>query len=146
MFPIGYDGVDDFLDLYSDIVIGEVEASRLKLNEANGSFDKGSVQEVNGLCLKQTKGRLCNGTSIDDSVNDKTASNTKQPNTNGVYSPNDMDSGIDTSDSCDERKNSKTDMPIKLYKKQHCRWQQQQQQTQDLQNLSENSEKVNYRY
>lgn len=119
-FP-GYDGVDNFLDLYSDIVIEEIEAARQRpdcapkpealasgcpLHTSNSSPDTNSCLAKQYNQTDQQNGPTLNGDN-----------GGKAPN--GVYSPNDFDSGIDTSDSCDERKNPKSEIGIK--KRQHCR-------------------------
>lgn len=131
---LGYDGVDNFVGLYSDAVIKEIELARQRLaKSSNGTRKVGLKKDYN-----------CSG---------ETAKLTGKTEANGtMYCSADMDSGIDTSDSCDERK-SKSDQtpPIKLYKKQHCRLQQLQQKpaitttttpTTDLQSLTEKNEKV----
>lgn len=139
----GYDGVDNFLELYCDIVIQEIEKARerLKVENLKESFVKPSIPAKSwrrrepSLEECETKSEVCNGKKADGVKADKTD---KADAYNGTYST-DFDSGIDTSDSCDERKNGKSEVPNKLYKKQHNRW--HQQSSSELQSLSESNEK-----
>ncbi|KAI2805748.1 Inositol-tetrakisphosphate 1-kinase [Blomia tropicalis] len=117
-FP-GYDGVDNFLELYCNIVIEEIEAAQRRMSTSSSNSTNS-----NQSCLEKRNQMDQNGGLEDISdislnvINgDSTKNNDSQPN--AVYSPNDFDSGIDTSDSCDERKNPKLELSVK--KKQHFR-------------------------
>lgn len=106
IFP-GYDGVHNFLDLYCNVVIEEIEL-------------KNNKNSINSIKLNST---------ISTNGNEKQRTNNNDiqaPPLNGIYTANDFDSGIDTSDSCDEKKHP-LEMPLKFYRKQHCRLHQQTQ-------------------
>lgn len=94
--------MDNFLEQLRDLIVDEIQQKRAKAKAVNG---------VNGVGAKQTG----NGTSAskDDVSNDR----------NGTIhcdQSDHFDSGIDTSDSCDEKK-IKPQLPVKAVKRQHSK-------------------------
>ncbi|RWS09694.1 inositol-tetrakisphosphate 1-kinase-like protein [Dinothrombium tinctorium] len=107
-FP-GYDGVDNILQLLSDMIVEAINARnsilhRKLLSRDPKRLDEGKQKDVI---------IVANDLSVDRFQSD-IESDVKKSSEN-----HDIDSGIETSDSCDEKKN-KT-IPIKLTRRQHSK-------------------------
>ncbi|XP_054153055.1 inositol-tetrakisphosphate 1-kinase-like [Oppia nitens] len=142
-FP-GYDGVDCFLQTLCDITVEEIEKKRQSLGLTNIINELSARNERNDYLETQTKTQClslqsnsdkdCNNTqlkspmidnkSIDERISlVKTSSvekNDKTVITKTAQNGNDFDSGIDTSDSCDEKKYKKQSQ-VKVVRRQHSR-------------------------
>ncbi|KAH9394501.1 Inositol-tetrakisphosphate 1-kinase [Tyrophagus putrescentiae] len=102
-FP-GYDGVDNFLELYCGIVMEDIEAARQ--SQLPPPSTQSTQSDHNGA------------------PNEPISGDSKQANiSNGKVgaTSSEIDSGIDTSDSCDEKKPKSAKSESAQKKKQHCR-------------------------
>jgi inositol-1,3,4-trisphosphate 5/6-kinase/inositol-tetrakisphosphate 1-kinase len=107
LFP-GYDGVDNFLEELTELIFDEIQAK--KLNKKQVEFEREDkldqlVVGDNGSSLNQKNGLTMKVNVSGSSVKER---------------QHDIDSGIDTSDSCDEKKN-KTHQIVKAVKRQHSK-------------------------
>ncbi|CAG2102688.1 unnamed protein product [Medioppia subpectinata] len=136
-FP-GYDGVDSFLQTLCDITVEEIDNKRKgmrktnEINELSARSDGTDTSQITCLslqsmvksddnkdCTKQTKHPVIVPTIEDKKkwteTSDKSVIQSLPQN-----GTNDFDSGIDTSDSCDENK-CKKQLPVKTVRRQHSR-------------------------
>lgn len=130
-FP-GYDGVENFLEILRDFVIEEIETKKTAIVLSNKKSARTSNPELclsmnsihsfvvsdNKVCKQQLKPAVI-ATKDDMSLNDMKGTNDKIV-IEKIQNGNDIDSGIDTSDSCDEKKNKKQSQ-VKVVRRQHSR-------------------------
>lgn len=124
-FP-GYDGVNNFLETLCDITIEEIEKKRKMTNELSATthnleipcLSMQSVVKSDTDCITESKPPVIANKSDSKALiadnSDKTV--ILKATQNG----NDFDSGIDTSDSCDEKKYKKQSQ-VKVVRRQHSR-------------------------
>ena len=113
---LGYDGVDDFLSMLRDVIIEEINLKKMTKIPLNGTSEEldQKAEFQNNQCLDYSKQH--SNSEMNSVCQSKNSSNdndncmdTSKPNDKTVifHNGNDIDSGIDTSDSCDEKKNKK---------------------------------------
>jgi inositol-1,3,4-trisphosphate 5/6-kinase/inositol-tetrakisphosphate 1-kinase len=127
-FP-GYDGVDNFLEMLRDLVIEEIESrnntielsneTSARISNTESCLSKHSVVESETVCNQELKPPVI-AIINEGNLSDIKASTDEKAVIEKLQNGNDIDSGIDTSDSCDEKKNKKQSQ-VKVVRRQHSR-------------------------
>jgi len=128
-FSIGYDGVDNFLEMLRDLVIEEIETNKKAAQISNETSARivnpemclslHSDVESDTVCENELKPSVI-VTETEGNLGDIKASTADKTVIDKIQNGNDIDSGIDTSDSCDEKKNKKQSQ-VKVVRRQHSR-------------------------
>lgn len=108
--PKGYDGVDNFLEVLRDLIVEEICDKHKDEDSVISKSSSLNIQDHSCLILNESS-------TVTKSSTIKASGATKDGKTETAL--HDADSGIDTSDSCDEKKNKP--LPIKAVKRQHSK-------------------------